>query len=572
MPARAVSRGRRIGLAHPRSRRLSPLRPHDCAGHRGGGARQALRGRGGGRRARPDGPGRHVPGAPRTQRRGQDHHRGDPRGAPASHLGRGGGPRPLLGAGGRRPSASASAWRFRRRASTRSSPSTRRSPSSAASTARGCRSTEVIARGGAGGEARAPAWGRSPAARSSGWRVAVRPGGRPRAALPRRADHRPRPAVAAAALGRSSTALKGAGPHGGPHHPLHGRGRDALRPTSSSSTTARWSPWARRAELMHSLGGEHVVEFVAEPPSPPRRWRAVARAARGAVGAGRRRSPSPCQELHDAVPAVLRSPRRTGADSRGSRTRDGDAGRRLRRPHRPAPAEARMTDRARLRACGGQLFLCGLRAFTREPSATFWVFGFPAPDVGRAGRSPSGTGRPRRLTVAVAEGPAPAELRGRPRAARGWLPRCGPLDEAPGAAAAPGKGGAGGGAGERRRTSSARPAAARGDGRAAAAVDDALQRAAGRQDPLPLEEQTCVSEPGARYIDFLIPGLLGFGHHVLQHLGARLGAGRRCGWGSCSSASPPRPMRQDGLPLSPSPRRGCSLPFWRRCSSSASPG
>jgi ABC-2 type transport system permease protein len=39
-------------------------------------------------------------------------------------------------------------------------------------------------------------------------------------------------------------------------------------------------------------------------------------------------------------------------------------------------------------------------------------------------------------------------------------------------------------------------------------VDDALQRAAGRKDPIPTEDRY-VAEPGNRYIDFLIPGLLG---------------------------------------------------------------
>jgi ABC-2 type transport system permease protein len=39
-------------------------------------------------------------------------------------------------------------------------------------------------------------------------------------------------------------------------------------------------------------------------------------------------------------------------------------------------------------------------------------------------------------------------------------------------------------------------------------VDDALQRAAGRRDPVKTEERH-VTEPGARYIDFLVPGLLG---------------------------------------------------------------
>ncbi len=40
------------------------------------------------------------------------------------------------------------------------------------------------------------------------------------------------------------------------------------------------------------------------------------------------------------------------------------------------------------------------------------------------------------------------------------------------------------------------------------AVDDALQRAGGRRDPVATRDQA-MSEPGGRYIDFLIPGLLG---------------------------------------------------------------
>jgi len=43
---------------------------------------------------------------------------------------------------------------------------------------------------------------------------------------------------------------------------------------------------------------------------------------------------------------------------------------------------------------------------------------------------------------------------------------------------------------------------------ARARVDDVLQRAAGRRDPLQTAE-TRVTEPGSRYIDFLVPGLLG---------------------------------------------------------------
>lgn len=43
---------------------------------------------------------------------------------------------------------------------------------------------------------------------------------------------------------------------------------------------------------------------------------------------------------------------------------------------------------------------------------------------------------------------------------------------------------------------------------AKAKVDDALQTAAGRRNPLPTSSSSS-SEPGARYIDFLIPGLIG---------------------------------------------------------------
>ena len=39
-------------------------------------------------------------------------------------------------------------------------------------------------------------------------------------------------------------------------------------------------------------------------------------------------------------------------------------------------------------------------------------------------------------------------------------------------------------------------------------VDDVLQRAAGRKDPVRTAE-SLMTDPGARYIDFLVPGLLG---------------------------------------------------------------
>jgi ABC-type multidrug transport system permease subunit len=43
---------------------------------------------------------------------------------------------------------------------------------------------------------------------------------------------------------------------------------------------------------------------------------------------------------------------------------------------------------------------------------------------------------------------------------------------------------------------------------ARALVDDVLQRADGRRDPTPVREAP-VTEPGSRYVDFLLPGLIG---------------------------------------------------------------
>lgn len=43
---------------------------------------------------------------------------------------------------------------------------------------------------------------------------------------------------------------------------------------------------------------------------------------------------------------------------------------------------------------------------------------------------------------------------------------------------------------------------------ARAVVDDVLQRAEGRRDPIPIAE-TRITEPGSRYVDFLVPGLIG---------------------------------------------------------------
>jgi ABC-type multidrug transport system permease subunit len=156
-----------------------------------------------------------------------------------------------------------------------------------------------------------------------------------------------------------------------------------------------------------------------------------------------------------------------------------------------------------------QLTLVRYREFMREPEAVFWVFLFPillAAGLGVAFRS-----RPSdRTRVAVAGTDSAAE------AVAQALRRSPDLDvlRLPGAAAADSL--RMGGVAlevlperwpERRveyRYDETRP-----ESRAARLlVDDALQRAAGRADPVSAGDQR-VAEAGGRYIDFVVPGLLG---------------------------------------------------------------
>jgi ABC-2 type transport system permease protein len=142
--------------------------------------------------------------------------------------------------------------------------------------------------------------------------------------------------------------------------------------------------------------------------------------------------------------------------------------------------------------------------FVREPEAIFWVLVFPvllSLALGIAFRAKV----PEALAVAVAEGPGAEGALQALRADPGLSPRL--LTEA--------------GAREALRTGRVAvvvlPGAtvtywfdpARDESRVARlAADAALERAAGRRDPFPtaLKEMT---EKGSRYIDFLVPGLLG---------------------------------------------------------------
>jgi ABC-2 type transport system permease protein len=153
-----------------------------------------------------------------------------------------------------------------------------------------------------------------------------------------------------------------------------------------------------------------------------------------------------------------------------------------------------------------QLLLMRLRALWREPSALFWVFVFPlllSIALGIAFRNQGLV----QLSVAVVEAPQAAQVEAALRGAAGL--RAERMDLAA----------------ARRALASAKVAlvVVPGDsprllvdpnvpeGRTARLLAlDALQRAAGRRDAVLVAEEH-VSTPGARYIDFLIPGLLGFG-------------------------------------------------------------
>jgi ABC-2 type transport system permease protein len=151
-----------------------------------------------------------------------------------------------------------------------------------------------------------------------------------------------------------------------------------------------------------------------------------------------------------------------------------------------------------------ELTLARIREFLREPEAVFWTYGFPlmlAVGLGIAFRD-----RPVEVVSVDVQEDARAQEVVTRLASRDDLvvAVCG-TDECR----------------ERLRMGKASLVVVPGDpitfvydpGRpesalARARVDDVLQRAAGRQDALRTAD-TRITEPGARYIDFLVPGLLG---------------------------------------------------------------
>lgn len=149
-----------------------------------------------------------------------------------------------------------------------------------------------------------------------------------------------------------------------------------------------------------------------------------------------------------------------------------------------------------------QLTLVRMREFAREPEAIFWVFIFPillAAGLGIAFRN-----RPADVLPVASTSPELARALGReklltvrsmsaPEAEQALRDGKVSLLVSPGANGA-----------VVFRYDDTNP-----DGRAARALaDSAIQRAAGRTDPVAARDHL-VREPGSRYIDYLIPGLVG---------------------------------------------------------------
>src|SRR6266540_4080828 len=151
-----------------------------------------------------------------------------------------------------------------------------------------------------------------------------------------------------------------------------------------------------------------------------------------------------------------------------------------------------------------QLALARMREFYREPEAVFWVFGFPIVLAFALGLAFRNTG-PGELQVGVARGPGDSVL----AASLDSSPRliAAVLDTAT--------------ARLRLRTGRVALLVVAGDSLvyrydstrtesrlARLEVDDVVQRARGRRDRAVVRDDRVVA-PGSRYIDFLIPGLLG---------------------------------------------------------------
>lgn len=151
-----------------------------------------------------------------------------------------------------------------------------------------------------------------------------------------------------------------------------------------------------------------------------------------------------------------------------------------------------------------ELFLVRMRMFYREPEAVFWTYGFPVLmtiGLGIAFR----TKGPEQVAVCIEDSTALTEARRAIEADEGFVVFVGSRAQCD----------------ERIRKGTDSVAMVAGDSLeyrfdptrpeasiARLRVDEAVQRAAGRQDVVRAGESH-VTAPGARYVDFLVPGLLG---------------------------------------------------------------
>ena len=156
-----------------------------------------------------------------------------------------------------------------------------------------------------------------------------------------------------------------------------------------------------------------------------------------------------------------------------------------------------------------QLFLSRLRTFVREPSAVFWVYAFPLVMVFSLGTA-FRNDQTDQITIDVQDGAVSNELVEQLNESGRFRVHVSDADAAA----------------RRLRTGktelvvSAKSTAADvsytfdptrpGSRIARNAVDDLLQRAAGRVDVVTSSDVE-VNQPGSRYIDFLVPGLIGMG-------------------------------------------------------------
>ena len=179
-----------------------------------------------------------------------------------------------------------------------------------------------------------------PAARGSGSRVACALVGPARAAVPRRADHRARSAVAPAALGPAA-AVPRRGRHDPAHHALHGRGGGAVRPRRRrGSRQGHRAGHAARADRARSAPSTwSSSRWPTAPAARPAEL--LTRAARRARACGRTTATWSARRLAKCTWRCRRCSRRSaagGAALSHLTTHTRHARGRLRVAHRQAPA------------------------------------------------------------------------------------------------------------------------------------------------------------------------------------------------------------------------------------------